>query len=438
MNRLFSKTNKERKGFIEYYHLRGALLVFIAGSIISISIFYLIQSEENTKIQSVFESNARNRLAALKTDIVRHQEMVNSIAGLFSSSENVTRKEFHAFVKNALSRYPYIQGLSWNPLIKKSEKKRFIDKAHESGIGDFKITELNSDGQKIKAPVRGEYVAVYYIEPYLRNKEAMGFNIASNPARLKALKQARDTGLAVITERIILVQEKKGNFGYLLMKAIYQKGTVNDTVAKRRKHFAGLAVGVFRFGDWIPLSMRDIKPLGIDVLITDESAPAVKQFLHFHSSRTREEEYHPTQDEFNMAEKSLHWRTTVDILGRQWSFLFAPSPAFLNAHKSWLALASLATGLIFTILLSVYLHSKARHTRKLAKTNDELRAALNEIKTLRGIIPICSYCHSIRDDKGSWALIDAYLSEHSDAQFSHGVCPNCLEKALTDADIDKK
>ena len=58
----------------------------------------------------------------------------------------------------------------------------------------------------------------------------------------------------------------------------------------------------------------------------------------------------------------------------------------------------------------------------------ELRTALEEIKTLHGIIPICAHCKKIRDDAGSWSRLEAYLSRHSDAQFSHGICPDCLER----------
>jgi PAS domain S-box-containing protein len=54
----------------------------------------------------------------------------------------------------------------------------------------------------------------------------------------------------------------------------------------------------------------------------------------------------------------------------------------------------------------------------------------NQIKQLKGIIPICSYCKKIRSDEESWQQIDAYISEHYDAQFSHGICPNCFDKQM--------
>ncbi|MFW2373858.1 MAG: PAS domain-containing protein [Gammaproteobacteria bacterium] len=66
-----------------------------------------------------------------------------------------------------------------------------------------------------------------------------------------------------------------------------------------------------------------------------------------------------------------------------------------------------------------------------------LQEALNEIKTLKGIIPICSYCHSIRDDKGAWSRIEAYISRHSDAEFSHGICPECEVKVREEESLEK-
>ncbi|MCK5077058.1 MAG: hypothetical protein KAR38_11815, partial [Calditrichia bacterium] len=62
------------------------------------------------------------------------------------------------------------------------------------------------------------------------------------------------------------------------------------------------------------------------------------------------------------------------------------------------------------------------------KLNTELQTALAEVKTLRGIIPICSSCKKIRDDKGYWNQIESYIREHSDAQFSHSICPDCAKR----------
>lgn len=58
----------------------------------------------------------------------------------------------------------------------------------------------------------------------------------------------------------------------------------------------------------------------------------------------------------------------------------------------------------------------------------ELQHALDEIRVLRGVIPICMYCKQIRNDEGAWERLEKYIAEHSEAAFSHGVCPDCYQK----------
>ncbi len=62
----------------------------------------------------------------------------------------------------------------------------------------------------------------------------------------------------------------------------------------------------------------------------------------------------------------------------------------------------------------------------------ELRAALDSIRTLEGLLPICMYCKSIRDDAGAWSRIEAYVSRRTNVAFSHGICPECYVKHIGD------
>jgi len=62
------------------------------------------------------------------------------------------------------------------------------------------------------------------------------------------------------------------------------------------------------------------------------------------------------------------------------------------------------------------------------KLIDELRDALANVKTLKGLLPICASCKKVRDDKGYWQQVEVYVRDRSDAEFSHGLCPECEEK----------
>ena len=72
----------------------------------------------------------------------------------------------------------------------------------------------------------------------------------------------------------------------------------------------------------------------------------------------------------------------------------------------------------------------AERTRQLEEKVSQLEAALAAVKRLEGVIPICGVCKKIRNDKESWQQLEQYISEHSEAMFSHGLCPDCFEKEL--------
>ncbi len=80
---------------------------------------------------------------------------------------------------------------------------------------------------------------------------------------------------------------------------------------------------------------------------------------------------------------------------------------------------------------SIYLHY-ALDITEILKTKKELDRATSEIKTLKGIVPICMYCKGIRDDKGYWNQLEKYITEHSEVEFSHGICESCVKKHYTD------
>ncbi len=65
---------------------------------------------------------------------------------------------------------------------------------------------------------------------------------------------------------------------------------------------------------------------------------------------------------------------------------------------------------------------------ELRHRNQELEATLHEVRHLRGILPICASCKKIRDDKGYWHQVELYIRDHSEAEFSHGICPECMAK----------
>lgn len=88
-----------------------------------------------------------------------------------------------------------------------------------------------------------------------------------------------------------------------------------------------------------------------------------------------------------------------------------------------------------TVMIDITDRKKAEAERE--KTIQELQIALEQIKTLKGILPICSHCKKIRDDEGYWERVEAYVSKHTEAEFSHSICPDCVTELYPELLKDK-
>ena len=102
-------------------------------------------------------------------------------------------------------------------------------------------------------------------------------------------------------------------------------------------------------------------------------------------------------------------------------------------------LISGAVGIIAILVgTMVFIYITNPLLRNLSKTIETLQDALNKVKLLSGFLPICASCKKIRDDKGYWNQIESYIKEHSEAEFSHGICPDCAEKLYPELNLGNK
>lgn len=98
---------------------------------------------------------------------------------------------------------------------------------------------------------------------------------------------------------------------------------------------------------------------------------------------------------------------------------------------NFMHVATLGASLVWSFSLTRQIKTNAQRQselleRRVAERTAELETALSEVKTLEGLIPVCSNCKQIRDDEGAWHAMETYVSRHTGADFSHGICPDCV------------
>lgn len=86
----------------------------------------------------------------------------------------------------------------------------------------------------------------------------------------------------------------------------------------------------------------------------------------------------------------------------------------------------------YVICIAKNITERKNYERVLESRTKELELALSQIKQLKGIVPICAYCKKTRNDKGYWDSVESYISTHTGAELSHGICPDCLPRAYED------
>ncbi len=161
-------------------------------------------------------------------------------------------------------------------------------------------------------------------------------------------------------------------------------------------------------------------------------------------------EKHPTKQPLATEKESLSFTggkpgtlllviTTTIFLAELFIMMILDNMQQLNSFQEALFDSILLTTIVFPTLFFLVFRPMINHIaiRQRAEQEKnalitELNEALAEVKMLQGVIPICSSCKSIRDDEGYWHQVEAYVSAHSTAEFTHGICDKCLKDLYPD------
>ena len=349
------------------------LFVVCVGVALSAAAFVAVRTWEGQRARADFEQDAKGRIFEFKKMIAANLEALRSTSSFYAASNYVDRDQFRTFVAPALSHHPGIQALEWIPRVPAWQRTAYEEAAQEV-YPRYQIVERQSQGTMVPAALRDEYFPVSYVEPYEGNESALGFDMASNPKRLAALNQSRDTGQPVATARVTLVQETGNQFGFLVFLPVYLRGFPTETLADRRENLEGFILGVHRVEGIAHHSLMMLNPSkareGMDLHVYDRAAPPEEQLLfssphsmgsdsmNRHSMASDSISPHITDDE--RLRSSLVYVDTLDVGGREWEVAVVPSvvPGWL----SWQPWSVLAGGFVVTGLLSAYLLAAIRRT----------------------------------------------------------------------------
>jgi len=344
--------------------------------------FVYTSAWEQTRIAAEFERRTDKVFQELEDNFDNYIDALHSIESFFGSSVTVGRQEFKSFVSRWFLRHRGIQALSWNPRVLDSERTAYEQAARRNGFTNFQITEQNGQGELARAAPRAEYVPVYYLEPYVGNESALGFDVASDPVRREALNQARDTGKPRATDPTTLVQDAELKPGFLVFLPIYRNGLPQRTPEERRRNLQGYATGAFRVSDLIKTSLKGgEEPKDVEIRLYDDTGGGKRRLLYDHRSQALGSKDPPVETDTVMKPAVLQRVIPFEMAGRRWIIQFAPTKEYLAAQRSWQVWSVLAGGLLFSGLLGAFLLMVTGRAAELQAINRDLQKEITDRKS---------------------------------------------------------
>ncbi|MEB3340821.1 CHASE domain-containing protein [Okeania sp.] len=374
-------------------------LTIIIGILLSGIGFTVVRNWESKKISIEFQSLALDKVDYIEDKIREEINVLLSLKSFYESSQEVNREEFKQFVSSFLARMPSIQALEWIPYVTAGEREKYELMAQKDGYSNFQFTQHNEAGKIVRANLKAEYFPVYFVEPYQGNEKALGFDLSSNSNRLAALEKARDTGEAIATAKIKLVEKTENTNGFLIFQPIYQKQSINNSIADFRQNLQGFVVGVFSIENLFENYLDNFSTEGeqFDIYIYDTSASTESEkFLYFSSSKKGDNYSNNITEVDALAKLKLatndlgrNFIKTVKVGEREWLFLLIPNQKYIKNKESWDGWLFLSLGLCLTAGISSYLNTNINQTKKikklvaertqeLFKTNQELEKARDD------------------------------------------------------------
>jgi len=307
-----------------------------------------------------------------------YEQVLLGAAGLFASSQQVTRQEWHEYVSSLRlhATLPGIQGVGYSVMVPARDKAAHEARVRAEGFPKYAISPPGE---------RDLYSSIVYLEPFSgRNLRAFGYDMYSEPIRHAAMQRAADTQNPAWSNKVSLVQEDgKGGVqaGFLVYVPIYAKDKPLRTVEERRAALQGFVYSPFRAGDMLNQLYQDTNRLFELQLYA--GTPVAANLL-----------YETTVPSQNPKDGFFGVDLPVDIGGTHWTARFSSNARFNQQEFSELPFVLFLAVLTMESLLFLIFLLDARQRRRVEKTTQQLTAANRENRLMAMLTNLLQNCQS--------------------------------------------
>ncbi len=347
-------------------------LVLLAALSVTWVLYEAARQETLESHRSEFQSRARDLGQRLEQRMGTYEQVLRGAQGLYFSSQQVSRWEFAEYIRalRLEENYPGVLGIGVADMFPAS-----LLPAHEAQMQ----TEGFPEYHVWPAGERPLYTAITRIEPFEGvNRNALGFDMFSEPVRRAAMEQARDTGRAALSGKVTLVQETHDSTqpGMLMYLPLYRQWMPTSTLEERRASFMGWVYAPFRMND-LMAGLGATRPGEFAIKLFDGESLAPANTL-FNSDQGAP----PRQSLMRNVE-------LLNVAGHPWTLVVDSRPAFeaeaTSGKPVYTAVAGIALSLLLSLLIFLLASGRVRAvhlannmTRELRNARDELEVRVKE------------------------------------------------------------
>jgi len=298
--------------------------------------FLQVRDWEIHRLQGQFNRDAEFVGSQVGKRLEAQLDQVLALQRLAVVHPALTRDAWRQFTTPLLARYPGTQNFGWSPLINAEQRLAFEAGVRAGDIADFAILGRDPAGRTFIAEQAAEYLPILYVEPLANNRSVVGLDPLVLPRTARAARQTLESGQAVASEPIRLVQERGEQRGVV----VYQAALDSRSGAP-----LGMVSAVFRMEDAIDAVLGQRSTSDVDVCLVDRGQPEAPEHL-----------YGPVGcKEVAWSGVRLNWQKKLEFAGRPWELTVVATPAYMQSLRSWGVWLTLALGLLSTAILGAFL-----------------------------------------------------------------------------------
>jgi PAS domain S-box-containing protein len=367
----------ERCGWLRYL---DAAVTAAVGLSLTLVFALLSADGEQRERRLVFEQQSESYASSIRDKMFNLRESLTAIERFYRGSERVTRQEFYSFV-DPMIRTSTVQALEWVPRVSAADRLDFEAEARRDGIKDFFIFEQNADGERVPAAAREVYYPVYYVEPLAGNELVLGYDMGSEPMRRAPLQRAIESGFAIATDPLTLLQETGRQKNIVVYQPIFVGGGLGEAELSTAsaERFIGFAVGVTRLQSALVGTMAAFGSSESDVTVSlvdvmAEEGPAVLVvFPESETDAARDALELPQGTKADMV--GVH---PLFVFGRAWAVVTQPRAGFHAAHPARLGWLTGLAGVLLTGVLAAFVAVLRHREAYLESAVNQRTVALRE------------------------------------------------------------